>query len=305
MDQRRMSAPLLGVTLSIAVIFGACGSVTEDGGLSRSDQPMGQTTATAEPDSEIVGPPTSTLSDRTPVGSMLNVVLLRGHTQSAVESDVQAAIDTCMTALGFEYEPVPAEITYVGEDVTRPHAEVFADRESRGYGFTLSLTQGMSAEDVLIQSMASEEQATYLDALGNSEGGCRAQAEAEVLSALPFYRSEYQSLNFEFASALRSDARIARALADWSVCMSESGYMFATSDDAQASFNRKVHATTLNRTEDGLRKLLAEEIALAVADSKCLATEFIPVRDSVERELLDSWVELGKLDASLWPLPTP
>ncbi len=236
-----------------------------------------------------------------PVGSVLNLLLLREHTVTNLDEQIQAQVAICMQAQGWTYVPETGLEASPGEDVTLSLADIAKQRQSIGYGIVQSTTL-VTANDRYLQSLDTSTQAKYSAALGgDNQQGCTGKAQAAINDPLPFYQPDYQWTTLAFSQALRADPTVAAAQSQWSQCMAASGYKYTNSNDAQSSLRREL-LTMGNPTTVDYAKLQAEEIAVATADTTCFAQDVQPVKIVAEKKILDGWVADGRLPSDLWPL---
>jgi hypothetical protein len=226
--------------------------------------------------------------------------------------DVEAGIEACMAAAGFEYVPInPVDFRQgMGSLATVPGLSDEEFVAEYGYGFTTlppkevfrwgdenqAIIDSLSAADQVAyeQNLIGEnKEATHVFMLENEDfegaGGCTKQAIDDVYSA------EQRDPNFQnpFDVLVEQDPRMQAALGEWSACMSEAGYDYESPEDAEdelverlSDLTRGADPATLTGIEaDQLAELQAEERAIALADLACAEEFLIPVEEQVERDI--------------------
>jgi len=135
--------------------------------------------------------------------------------------------------------------------------------------------------------------ATFVVALENEDvesiGGCTKTAVESVLT------SEQLEPTFQnpFDVLVQNDPRMIAAQEDWSACMSEAGYDFATPDEAEEEIFDRLDtiaggedpATLTGSDAEALKELQDYERANAAADSDCQDQFLRDVEEQVERDI--------------------
>jgi hypothetical protein len=297
-----LGAIVLGV---VVVTAGGCGTPTTT---SQGAESPEQSSASPLPVAriDVVRPATGSSAEfdraeKYPYGSIIDRVLLRGSTFSAVEDAVQAETARCMASVGWKYHPLPAATMMGSEDFTLPFSELAATRSKIGYGIMQTTDQTEDPNRLEMQSLDSKAQNEYRSALGDTGGsGCRGSAERLVYTDLPFFDPQYSWVSFEFSTALESDAEFARALKARNDCLAAHGYPDLAAD--RSELTTQAMEATGRGDPAAIDELRRREVELAVADTDCTRSTVLVVRPATEERMLDEWIADGKIPADWWPL---
>lgn len=239
--------------------------------------------------------------DGYPAGSLVDRVLLRGQSFTEVSAKVQASIEACMHANGWNYEARPSVFTVGSEDLTLDFDQLEVMRTTAGYGIALSVTTVDPLRNHLV-GMSDEEVDSFVADLGDSGGGgCQGAAEREVYTGLPFYDPTLSWMSSAFSDELLASPDFVEAQNAWSACMSDAGY-------SDPRLLRRTLSESLysqgGEAPDGdlIEEVLAAEISLATADSTCYESTLLQVRPNLEEAILDNWVSSGRMPADMWPI---
>ncbi|MFI6207357.1 hypothetical protein ACIBAI_13270 [Streptomyces sp. NPDC051041] len=225
------------------------------------------------------------------------------------EKTIQQASDLlmkeCMQRFGFAYTPQP------GVEEAEPARDSeyrmipAADAAAHGYhspdgGEPVDETgddgkAGSEAENAVRLGTG----ARTVDGKAVPEGGCKGETDrtmAEGLPELPVPSPVDQAAN-EAAQKAQSDPKLTAAVAEWSACMKEQGFVFAHPRDAAGRFLGK--GAKGDRPADGARTTRTatdEEKKVAVADSGCnekaaLEETWVSVMRPLEQAEIDERAE--------------
>lgn len=287
---RRRVAGLAAVT----VLLAACGSGS--GGGSGADQAAGAGVTTSAPADPLLDS------------------LYQGRSQEEVDLEIETEVQTCMTALGWEYTAVARSLDGAGGGLGSAAdnaAEIDAFTAQYGYGITTNLdgsvdvsgqagvgATGAGADDpnaAYVNGLPADQQEAYYndlygkpaepDANGEvvSTGGCYNDATEKVLGPGGF---DQMSDQFDKVSELiGADSRVVDATAAWVACMSEAGYSYASPDDPFTDFSDRLAALGQAPAEADLKALQAEELATAKADRACA------VKAGVDKAYTDAYAD--------------
>jgi hypothetical protein len=137
------------------------------------------------------------------------------------------------------------------------------------------------------------ETATFVNMLELEDflqaGGCTETAIKEV------FTEEQLSPSFfnPFDALVEQDPRMIEAQKNWSACMKEAGFDYATQGDPEDEFVERLQtltggadpATLEGADKEALTQLQGEEKAIAVVDSECAAEHIDDVEAQVERDI--------------------
>ena len=230
---------------------------------------------------------------------------------NAIEAG-ESSIAECMADAGFEYTPIDVE-TFRDAMDAQGSVPGLSDEEfiaQYGYGITTlpptsefrfgeenqRIFDDLSAEDQVAYTrtlVGDHTQATYVNMLETEDflqaGGCTETAIKEV------YSEEQLSPSFfnPFDALVEQDTRMIEAQKNWSACMGEAGFDYATQGDPEDEFVERLDAitqgadpTTLTGSDkDALTELQGEERAIAALDLDCAAEFIDDVEQQVERDI--------------------
>lgn len=271
---RRRVAGLAALT----VLLAACGSGSGGGG--GADQAAGAGATTSAPADPLLDS------------------LYKGRSQEEVDLEIETEVQTCMTALGWEYTAVARSLDGAGGGLGSPAdnaAEIDEFTSQYGYGITTNLdgsadvsgqvasgATGVGADDpnaAYVNGLPADQQEAYYndlygkpvesDASGQAPalGGCYNDATEKVLGPGGFdqMNDQFERVN----ELLQADSRVVDATAAWVTCMSGAGYSYASPDDPFTDFSDRLAALGQPPAEADLEALQAEELATAKADRAC------------------------------------
>lgn len=194
-----------------------------------------------------------------PIGDLLGVPVSDDDAMEEyfgqLQKDAEAKIAQCMRAEGFEYTPVDYSQfeNFSGADF---ESREFA--ETRGFGanpFPIGeieeqLEDFTDPNQEYMMSLTPGEREAYQTALSGElpdfdpssdeefffePSGCQGQAYEEAFSFSQVFEEFGDELEAMEAS-YEADPRIVKAHDDWSRCMSDAGFSYASSDDARDAF---------------------------------------------------------------------
>ena len=249
-----MKIRAIGTLAALALLTGACGS--------GSDAPADSATTTDDTDSPSDSSATATSNRESPIADLLGVPIGNDEETEQWFAEVQreAEIKTseCMIAQGFEYKPVDlgGGAALAGTDFeSREFAEKY------GFGISSNPFEEFFAEDSFVDpneeyvaSLSEGEREAYQAALngeppdftsGDEEdldtfipGGCQGEAFQEAFSIFSVFEEfgdEFEAIEEAFAA----DSRVLAAETEWSTCMADVGYTYASSDQAREDFEKR------------------------------------------------------------------
>ena len=226
---------------------------------------------------------------------------------------VESRIADCMSAAGFEYVPIDVETFRDAMDAVGGAPPGFSDEEfvaQYGYGITTlppksdfrfgeenqAIFDDLSPEDQVAYTrtlVGDHETATFVLMLEQEDflpsGGCTETAIEEVFTPEQLSPSFFNP----FDALVEQDPRMIQAQEDWSNCMKEAGFEYATQGDPEDEFVERLQTLTggADPTKlDGadkaaLEELQGEERAIALVDFDCAETHITDVEDQVERDI--------------------
>jgi hypothetical protein len=230
---------------------------------------------------------------------------------TAIEQ-VESGIASCMADAGFEYVPIdPVTFREAMDALTQPPG--LSDEEfvaQYGYGIsTMPPTQefgtgldnagilnDLSQADQVAYTrtlLGDDTEANFVFSLENEDfttiGGCTRAAVESV------FTSEQLNPTFQNPFDIRvfQDPRMVAAHEQWSRCMSDAGYDFATPDEGEEEIADRLEtltggedpATLIGSDADALAQLQEDETAIAAADSDCNDQGLSEVEQQVERDI--------------------
>ncbi len=201
--------------------------------------------------------------------------VLSAHTDALEEQ-----VADCMKAQGFDYTPQRQDTAALEASLDLPDMNTVEFAEQYGYGLTTlddaSATGDQATEPPTAQASTLEYQEALLGSdypAGKAQmpGGCFGEAMATV------FGDDVASMDTTVAadiagltSSAEQDDRVVAALDEWSTCMDDRGYDYATPDAAMRSIASRAYDSTGTLVQDdALSTLRTEEIDTAVADLGC------------------------------------
>lgn len=313
------SVTTLAVTLAAAILLGACGGGGGSPAANAKDKPNSI--------EEALGMDEASMQER--------------------EAKVQEEVRRCMQAEGFEYVPMdPSQqhLVRIGPGGGNDDKEF---RRSKGYGITTVLGEGFGGEpgggrtdpnQKIREALSEADRKAYDRALfgagaegaGGPGGGIVVREDAGVQGSdvsagekveggcLQAANRKVGGDNFEkvgpeleeLEERVRSDARMVKADAAWSRCMTGAGYDFERPEDIPAALFERMNKL-FGAPESGsgfvsppdpdspeLAQLQRDELAMAKADDECSqrtgrAAVAKKVRAEAERRFLEENPDFG------------
>jgi len=226
---------------------------------------------------------------------------------------VEARIADCMTEAGFEYISIDVETFRDGMDLVGGSPPGFTDEEfvtQYGYGITTLPPQSDfrfgDENQAIFDDLSPEDQVAYTRTLvGDHEtaifvlmleqedflpaGGCTETAIEEVFTPEQLSPSFFNP----FDALVEQDPRMIEAQENWSKCMNEAGFEYATQGDPEDEFVERLDAITggadpktlTGGDKEALTELQGEERAIAKVDFDCAAEHIDAVEQQVERDI--------------------
>jgi hypothetical protein len=231
----------------------------------------------------------------------------------------------CMKAQGFDYvpqDPAAQQAALVGgQGMSKEDFE-----KQYGYGITTlyeqrrklavagpnrSIRDSLSEADRKAYDHAlhgDDASATFSDALDSGDysrlGGCIKTATDQVFGGADVLSSLSEKLD-ELDQKMRADARMVKAVKEWSGCMREKGFDgLAEQEDVDAVLKKKLEeivgapgdGSSADSAEAGYDKaalaaLQTEEVAMVKADTECEDEHVESVEDKVAAEYQDAFRE--------------
>lgn len=230
---------------------------------------------------------------------------------TAIEQ-VEAGIASCMADAGFEYIPIDP-VTFREAMDTLGGSGGLSNKEyiaQHGYGFSTrppaedfragpdneSIRNDLSEADQVAYThtlLGDFTESTFVFTLENEDfsniGGCTKTAVESVFTPEqlnPTFKNPFDVL-------VAQDPREIAALEDWSTCMKDKGYDFATPDDAEKEIRDRLDTLTGGKDPstltgidaDALAQLQADERAIAAEDDDCQDRFLRDVERQVERDI--------------------
>lgn len=266
-------------------------------------------------------PPNPAFSDATVGGSavdsggyasLLQYYAYAGGSPNDVNIERQRVIASCMRDQGWEYYPPPEEVLRSSEP-NELHA-LKEYRSSRGYGISTSVESDFSRDTdpnlAYVRDLSDSARASYYvslnggatDGSGSPPGGCELEANDAAQSELPIFDANVQIVLADMATDLNADPRYQAAVAEWSGCMSDKGFMFESPDAAPQSIFDEMNQAT---NQDDFVDVQAHEILVAQADFDCAVEHLLSVQNSVNAELVQRYVDAGRLQAEFTDVTLP
>lgn len=242
------------------------------------------------------------------------------------QAQAENLIRDCMKAQGFEYvpvDPVAQQAALVG------HAGMSTEDFEKQYGYGITtlyeqrLQQTGSGPNKEIRDALSEADraaydralygddptATFAVALDNGDfarlGGCVKQAADEIFGGTAVVQTLQSKLD-EVDEKIFADARMVKAIANWSQCMREAGYDgLSEPDELDAVLEQKLEAIVGPSEERAtpapgdepaydraaLAALQREEVAMVAADIACEQKHLVAIEEKVTTEYHEKFRE--------------
>ena len=236
------------------------------------------------------------------------------------QATVENLVRDCMKAQGFDYVPVDPAAQQAG--LTGVAGMSKDDFEKQfGYGITSLYEQrrkqAVAGPNKAIRDSLSDADrkaydhalygddatATFAEAVDTGDysrlGGCVKTATDQVFGGADVLSSLSTKLD-ELDQKIRADARMVKAVREWSDCMREGGYAnLADQEDVDTVLKKKLEAIVGSPGETGtddydkaaLTALQHEEVAMVTADKKCEKEHVESVEDKVTEEYESSFRE--------------
>lgn len=312
-------AVLAACTLLLAIAAG-CGASSTD----QAQEEAASTSASASSVPEVEA--------ESPIGDLLGIPITDDDAMdeylSRLRGEAEQKVAECMRNVGFTYTPVDAsglEEALADGSGTREYAEVkgfglapFPDEEVReiiegfrdpNQDYVMTLTEA-EREDFQIALAGRAPEGDDNSESFSEPRGCQGKAYAATFAfgeVIDKFGDELQAMTESF----EADARIVEARRNWTRCMSDRGFAFASPDDARVQFTERYQAFLNNdaiyepvgTTVDGqpsfptlkteyrasLDAIIEEETEAAVATWDCYQP-MIPIERTVEIELERAFV---------------
>ena len=238
------------------------------------------------------------------------------------QATVENLVRDCMKAQGFDYVPVDPAAQQAG--LTGVAGMSKDDFEKQfGYGITTLYeqrrTQAVAGPNKAIRGSLSEADgkaydkalygddptATFAEAVDTGDysklGGCVKAGTDQVFGGGDVLQSLSGKLD-ELDQKIRADARMAKAVREWSDCMRDAGYPnLAEQEDVDTVLKKKLEGvvgtpgesagTEPDYDKAALVSLQHEEVAMVTADKKCEQEHVESVEDKVTAEYESSFRE--------------
>ena len=229
------------------------------------------------------------------------------------QATVENLVRDCMKTQGFDYVPVDPAAQQAA--LTGAAGMSKDDFEKQfGYGITTlyeqrrklavagpnkSIRDSLSVADRKAYDKAlsgDDPTATFAEAVDTGDysrlGGCVKTATDQVFGGADVLSSLSTKLD-ELDQKIRADARMVKAVREWSDCMREAGYTnLSEQEDVDAVLKKKLETIVGSPSENGtddfdkaaLTALQHEEVAMVTADKKCEKEHVESVEDKVTEE---------------------
>lgn len=226
---------------------------------------------------------------------------------------VESRIADCMTEAGFEYIPIDVETFRDAMDLVGGSPPGISDEEfvaQYGYGITTvppksdfrfgddnqSIFDDLTQQDKVAYTrtlVGDHETATFVLMLEQEDflpaGGCTETAIKEVFTPEQLSPSFFNP----FDALVEQDPRSIEAQKNWSNCMKEAGFEYATQGDPEDEFIERLQTLTggadprsLSGSDaEALKQLQGEERAIAAVDFDCADKFVTDVEAQVERDI--------------------
>ena len=241
-----------------------------------------------------------------------------GMTERELATGIETAeqhIATCMTDAGFEYVPADVVSVRAAMDALGSLPGVSEEDFVAQYGYGISTggladrqaTKLVGDRNISYYAELSEAdqtafdrallgddlEATFVFALDDedfsSTGGCTREAVEQVFSTEQLSASYFNPID----ARVENDPRYLAALEDWQDCMSESGFDYDDSNDAEDDIEERFEAVTDGEDPETLSgnalaaliELQGLERAVAQADIDCEEEFVVDVEDAIAFEL--------------------
>lgn len=235
--------------------------------------------------------------------------------QDRARTEQADAVAACMHEQGFEYVPDPESLWSSELVEVEEHDDAWVAEHGYGLVDGAGSSSGPAPtpgpNEAIVAALSSAERAAYDEALQGPEGdgttGCLSLASTSVPAWFedPVYREVLAE-----ASALgeqaEQDPSVVAAVAAWRECMAAAGQPgYDDPTDALSTMSDRVSAAEINGpgTVPASRRerLLADEVALAVADRACTESAGVEeARREVRTALEARYVEEHRADLDAW-----
>lgn len=306
------SAALLAIATAtvLALMVAACGSSASNGSSSASSGATEDSAVNSNPaeGGASGSDPLGELPGSEEFGLTMQELALR------VEQ-VEGSVGSCMAAAGFEYIPVDFDTIREaqGADQTAPGVSDEDFLDQFGFGLTTLAGQPNAMIEIakgqntaIFEALPDADKVAYTRTLlGENEdaafvfglededfsetGGCTRDAVEQFFSA--------DELNGNYVNPgdilIDNDPRMVQALADWSSCVAEEGFDYATPDDLDddlvdqldAILGDQEPADLTGASLDALNELQGFERAIASLAEDCDDEHIVPAEEQIEIEL--------------------
>lgn len=246
------------------------------------------------------------------VASLLQFYAYAGSSPNDVNIERQRVIESCMRDQGWEYYPPPEEVLRSSEPNELQALRAY--RSSRGYGISITVQTDFNRDTdrnlAYVRTLSEGARSRYYTSLNGGSsvdangppGGCEQQANEAVEGALPIFDQNVQSVLPYMAADLSADPRYQTATAAWSRCMSGQGFSFDSPDAARESMSREL---TRAIDQGEITQLQDEEVRVAQADFDCAVAHLTPVENSINAELIQRYIDAGRMQPSFTEVSLP
>jgi hypothetical protein len=241
------------------------------------------------------------------------------------QATVENLVRDCMKAQGFDYVPVDPAAQEAALTGTAGMSKDDFEKQF-GYGITTLYEQrrrqAVAGPNKAIRTSLSEADgkaydkalygddptATFAEAVDTGDygklGGCVKSATDQVFGGADVLQSLSSKLD-ELDQKIRADARMVKAVREWSDCMRDAGYAnLAEQEDVDTVLKKKLEAIvgspgdvsaqsvdSADYDKAALTALQHEEVAMVTADKKCEKEHVESVEDKVTEEYESSFRE--------------
>lgn len=239
-----------------------------------------------------------------------------------LETAVDTAIMTCMKDAGFDYIPL-AQSSFVLTSSSVSDTQTLELARKNGYAIAseaetkeddpskiptdyydaLTDAQRAAYDKALFGDPLSVDTAT--DSPENESIGCQEKALRAVLGDTREVEQRYQTLVAQIDAVYETvtkDSRYSELMSDWSTCMSDKGFSYATQDEAETHFIKEVESAltepdSQQDRDSALDAVKKDEIATAIADAQCAGEIDMDDRIfEISREKQQSFIDANRVE---------
>lgn len=231
-------------------------------------------------------------------------------------------IAACMKREGFQYTPTAANIPNDASDAFSGNRKAFMQKYGYGISTFVEVPKpgAVDPNTAYVAKLSKADQRAYRVALigtdpdrpdaqaagAMSAKSCVGQAQRALfgdLAKIATLQSKFDDLD----KRLASDAKVVKAVREWSACMKRSGYSYAKEEDVTGDLSRRLATITgsggpladvLGPAPDridvpGLKALQKDELAIAKVDWDCSVKHLGP-RDELAKQLTKDFIDQNK-----------